>query len=76
MNLNLDQIKAMADNMKDSMEKLINMTDQALKNLPPDERKQVAPIQQDIHSVLDAVKKGDTMKIHEIQKRYAGSNNK
>lgn len=76
MKMNLQEIKQMADQMKDSMEKLIKMTDQALNNLPSEERKNVAPIQQDIHSVLNAVKEGDTTKIHEISKKYAGFNTK
>ena len=72
---NIEQIKEMADQLKESMEKLIKMTDKALENLPKEEKKQVLPVQKDIHSVLDAVKKGDTMKIHEISRKYAGSNN-
>jgi vacuolar-type H+-ATPase subunit E/Vma4 len=74
--IDLNQIKEMADNVKGSMEQLIRMTDEALKNLPEDERKQVSPVQKDIHNILDAVKQGDTMKIHEIQRKYASSNHK
>lgn len=72
---NFDEIKQMADQMKGSMEQLIKMTDKALENLPIEERKKVMPVQKDIHTILDAVKKGDTMKIHEISRKYAGSDN-
>jgi hypothetical protein len=73
---NLEHLKEMISQVKTDMDKLINITDTAINSLPEEERKKVSPIQRDIHSVLDAVKKGDTSKINEISKKYAGSNNK
>jgi len=45
-----------------------------LKTLNEDQLKQVLPMQNDINSILNAVKKGDILAINEIQKRYADTN--
>ena len=42
--------------------------------LNEDQLKQVLPMQNDINSILNAVKKGDILAINEIQKRYADTN--
>lgn len=73
---NFEHLHEMIGQVKDNMDKLIQITDTAINSLPEEERKKISPIQKDIHSVLDAVKKGDTSKINEISKRYAGTDNK
>lgn len=66
----------MVDQVKASMDQLIALTDNAINSLPEEHRKDVAPIQRDIHNVLEAMRKGDTMKINEISKKYAGTDYK
>lgn len=73
---NLEHLREMIGQVKENMDKLIHITDTAMNSLPEEERKKVSPIQRDIHSILDAVKKGDTSKINEISKKYAGTDNK
>ena len=73
---NIQQLHEMISQVKNDMDKLIHVTDSAINSLPEEERKKVSPIQRDIHSVLDALKKGDTSKINEISKKYANSDYK
>ena len=73
---NLENLREMIGQVKENMDKLIHITDTAMNSLPEEEKKKVSPIQRDIHSILDAVKKGDTSKINEISKKYAGTDNK
>lgn len=72
-NQKIDPIE-LANNVKDSMQKLLNLHDSAIAKMPDEERKKIEPIQADIYSVLRAVKDGDINKINEISSKYANSN--
>jgi hypothetical protein len=64
----------LAKQVSESMNKLMKINDQLIKNLPVEQMEKLAPIQADIHQVLRLAKKGDINKINEIKQKYADTN--
>lgn len=75
MKSNMNPIK-LANELKKSMDQLLNLADSTFAQLPPEHREKINPIQTDIHAVIDAAKKGDLSKINEINSKYANSDSK
>jgi hypothetical protein len=70
----MENVKDLAKELSNSFDKVMKLNADLLKTLNEDQLKQVLPMQNDINSILNAVKKGDILAINEIQKRYADSN--
>jgi hypothetical protein len=70
----MENAKDLAKELSNSFDKVMKLNADLLKTLNEDQLKQVLPMQNDINSILNAVKKGDILAINEIQKRYADSN--
>jgi hypothetical protein len=72
--IKMENVKDLAKELSNSFDKVMKLNADLLKTLNEDQLKQVLPMQNDINSILNAVKKGDILAINEIQKRYADSN--
>jgi len=72
--IKMENAKDLAKELSNSFDKVMKLNADLLKTLNEDQLKQVLPMQNDINSILNAVKKGDILAINEIQKRYADSN--
>jgi hypothetical protein len=72
----LEQFTEIANNLKQSFEKLEQLQRSFLGDLPNDIKEKVKPIQKDIESSLKAFKRGDINKINKIYQRYADTNTK
>jgi hypothetical protein len=70
----MENVKDLAKELSNSFDKVMKLNAELLKTLNEDQLKQVLPMQNDINSILNAVKKGDILAINEIQKRYADTN--
>lgn len=70
----MENVKDLAKELSNSFDKVMKLNAELLKTLNEDQLKQVLPMQNDINSILNAVKKGDILAITEIQKRYADTN--
>jgi hypothetical protein len=70
----MENVKDLAKELSNSFDKVMKLNADLLKTLNEDQLKQVLPMQNDINSILNAVKKGDILAINEIQKRYADTN--
>jgi len=71
--IKMENAKDLAKELSNSFDKVMKLNADLLKTLNEDQLKQVLPMQNDINSILNAVKKGDILAINEIQKRYADS---
>ena len=67
-------VQELTKQINDSMNKLMQINDQLINNLPLDQMEKLAPIQSDIHQILRLAKKGDINKINEIKEKYADPN--
>jgi hypothetical protein len=72
--IKMENVKDLAKELSNSFDKVMKLNADLLKTLNEDQLKQVLPMQNDINSILNAVKKGDILAINEIQKRYADTN--
>jgi hypothetical protein len=70
----MENVKDLAKELGKSFDKVMKLNADLLKSLNEEQLKQVLPMQNDINSILNAVKKGDILAINEIQKRYADTN--
>ena len=68
-----ENITEITQNLEQSFNKLLKMNAELLKQLDEEQLKKVLPMQNDINDVLRAVKGGDILAIHEINKKYASS---
>ena len=66
----------LANELKKSMDQLLNLADSTFAQLPAEHREKIIPIQTDIHAAIDAAKNGDLSKINEINSKYANSDSK
>jgi hypothetical protein len=64
-------VQELTKQINDSMNKLMQINDQLINNLPVEQMEKLAPIQADIHQILRLAKKGDINKINEIKAKYA-----
>lgn len=64
-------VQELTKQINDSMNKLMQINDQLINNLPVEQMEKLAPIQADIHQILRLAKKGDINKINEIKSKYA-----
>jgi len=64
-------VQELTKQINDSMNKLMQINDQLINNLPVEQMQKLAPIQADIHQILRLAKKGDINKINEIKAKYA-----
>lgn len=69
----MENVKDLAKELGKSFDKVMKLNADLLKSLNEEQLKQVLPMQNDINSILNAVKKGDILAINEIQKRYANT---
>lgn len=67
-------VQELTKQINDSMNKLMQINDQLINNLPVEQMEKLAPIQADIHQILRLAKKGDINKINEIKAKYADPN--
>jgi hypothetical protein len=67
-------VQELTKQINDSMNKLMQINDQLINNLPVEQMEKLAPIQADIHQILRLAKKGDINKINEIKEKYADPN--
>jgi hypothetical protein len=67
-------VQELTKQINDSMNKLMQINDQLINNLPLEQMEKLAPIQADIHQILRLAKKGDINKINEIKEKYADPN--
>ena len=70
----MENVKDLAKELGKSFDKVMKLNADLLKSLNEEQLKQVLPMQNDINSILNAVKKGNILAINEIQKRYADTN--
>lgn len=64
-------VQELTKQINESMNKLMQINDQLINNLPVEQMEKLAPIQADIHQILRLAKKGDINKINEIKAKYA-----
>ena len=64
-------VQELTKQINDSMNKLMQINDQLINNLPVEQMEKLSPIQADIHQILRLAKKGDINKINEIKAKYA-----
>ena len=64
-------VQELTKQINDSMNKLMQINDQLINNLPVEQMEKLAPIQADIHQIFRLAKKGDINKINEIKAKYA-----
>jgi hypothetical protein len=67
-------VQELTKQINESMNKLMQINDQLINNLPVEQMEKLAPIQADIHQILRLAKKGDINKINEIKEKYADPN--
>lgn len=70
----MEQVEKLTKELVKSFEKVMKLNAELLKSLNDEQRKEVLPMQNDINTILNAVKNGDILAINEIQKKYADSN--
>jgi hypothetical protein len=70
----MEQIEQLTKELGKSFDKVMKLNAELLKTLNDEQRKEVLPMQNDINTILSAVKNGDILAINEIQKKYADSN--
>lgn len=64
-------VQELTKQINDSMNKLMQINDQLINNLPVEQMEKLSPIQADIHQILRLAKKGDINKINKIKAKYA-----
>jgi hypothetical protein len=69
----MEHAENIAKELGKSFKKVMKLNADLLNQLNDEQRKQVLPMQNDINTILNAVKNGDILAINEIQKKYANS---
>jgi hypothetical protein len=72
----MQENKEIIDELKSTFERLIDVNNKIISDLPIEHQQKVLPIQLDINEILQHVKNGDLNKIQEISKKYGCSNTK
>lgn len=70
------QARAAAQTVKENLDKLLNLTKHALKQVDPEQMKEAGAVHNDISKIQKAVKKGDINELQNIANKYAGKNSK
>ena len=70
----MEQIQELTDILSKTFDKVMKLNADLLKQLTPEQQKQILPMQKDINKILKSVKEGDILAINEIQKKYADTN--
>lgn len=66
--------KQMISDLTGQMDKLNKLQNVAFSRLKPEQLEAIAPIQKEIATAMDAMKKGNTKVLNEILERYADIN--
>ena len=73
--MDINEINKLAENFKKDFDKLLNFQSEQLAKLPDEHATKRAEIQNDIESVMGAVKNNDLSKLNELVKKYGNNNN-
>lgn len=74
--MDINEINKLADNFKKDFDKLLNFQNQLVSQIPDQYAKERAEIQNDVESVIHAVKNNDLSKLNNLVKKYGNSNNR
>jgi hypothetical protein len=72
----VNEINKLAENFKKDFDKLMNFQNNLLSQIPDQYAKQRAEIQNDMETVLSAVKKNDLSSLNTLIKKYANNDNR
>ena len=74
--MDVNEINKLAENFKKDFDKLMNFQNNLLSQIPDQYAKQRAEIQNDMETVLSAVKKNDLSSLNTLIKKYANNDNR
>lgn len=74
--MDVNEINKLAENFKKDFDKLMNFQNNLLSQIPDQYAKQRTEIQNDMETVLSAVKKNDLSSLNTLIKKYANNDNR
>lgn len=73
-NIDIQTALKLASELQGKLDSLLNLTGQALEQLPANEQAKVSFVAQDIHGIMKCAKNGDLNQLQKYVSKYADNN--